>query len=58
MEPLPEELWQCWIGCCRIEQCNAVRFDVLVGYFRSSVFYQLYDAIEPLEKKNSRWAWA
>ncbi len=31
MEPLPEELWQCWIGCFRIEQCNAVRFDVLVG---------------------------
>ena len=25
-------------------------FDVLVGYFRSSGFYQLYDAIEPLEK--------
>ena len=24
-------------------------FDVLVGYFRSSGFYQLYDAIEPLE---------
>lgn len=25
-------------------------FDVLVGYFRSSGFYQLYDSIEPLEK--------
>lgn len=25
-------------------------FDVLVGYFRSSGFYQLYDALEPLEK--------
>lgn len=25
-------------------------FDVLVGYFRSSGFYQLYDSIEPIEK--------
>jgi HKD family nuclease len=25
-------------------------FDVLVGYFRSSGFYQLYDSIEPVEK--------
>ena len=25
-------------------------FDVLVGYFQSSGFYQLYDTIEPLEK--------
>ena len=25
-------------------------FDVLVGYFQSSGFYQLYDAIDPLEK--------
>jgi len=25
-------------------------FDVLVGYFRSSGFYQLYDAIEPIRK--------
>lgn len=25
-------------------------FDVLVGYFRSSGFYQLYDALEPIEK--------
>lgn len=25
-------------------------FDVLVGYFRSSGFYQLYDSLEPLEK--------
>lgn len=25
-------------------------FDVLVGYFRASGFYQLYDSIEPLEK--------
>lgn len=25
-------------------------FDVLVGYFRASGFYQLYDALEPVEK--------
>ncbi|GAO28332.1 helicase-related protein [Geofilum rubicundum] len=25
-------------------------FDVLVGYFRASGFYQLYDALEPIEK--------
>lgn len=25
-------------------------FDVLVGYFRSSGFYQLYDSLEPIEK--------
>ena len=25
-------------------------FDILVGYFHASGFYQLYDAIEPLEK--------
>lgn len=25
-------------------------FDVLVGYFRSSGFYQLYDSIDPIEK--------
>ncbi len=25
-------------------------FDVLVGYFRSSGFYQLYDSIEPIDK--------
>jgi len=25
-------------------------FDVLVGYFRSSGFYQLYDSLEPVEK--------
>jgi hypothetical protein len=25
-------------------------FDVLVGYFRSSGFYQLYDSIEQVEK--------
>ena len=25
-------------------------FDVLVGYFRSSGFYQLYDSIAPVEK--------
>ncbi len=25
-------------------------FDVLVGYFRSSGFYQLYSSIEPIEK--------
>ena len=25
-------------------------FDVLVGYFRASGFYQLYDSIEPVEK--------
>ena len=25
-------------------------FDVLVGYFRSSGFYQLYESIEPIEK--------
>ena len=25
-------------------------FDVLVGYFRASGFYQLYDSLEPVEK--------
>ena len=25
-------------------------FDVLVGYFRASGFYHLYDALEPIEK--------
>ena len=25
-------------------------FDVLVGYFRSSGFYQLYESIEPIER--------
>jgi hypothetical protein len=25
-------------------------FDVLVGYFRTSGFYQLYDSLEPVEK--------
>lgn len=25
-------------------------FDVLVGYFRASGFYQLYDVLEPIEK--------
>jgi len=29
---------------------DARLFDVLVGYFRSSGFYQLYDSIEPVEK--------
>ncbi len=25
-------------------------FDVLVGYFRASGFYQLYDSLEPIDK--------
>lgn len=29
---------------------DTLLFDVLVGYFRASGFYQLYDALEPIEK--------
>jgi superfamily II DNA or RNA helicase len=29
---------------------DTMLFDVLVGYFRASGFYQLYDALEPIEK--------
>ena len=29
---------------------DTVHFDILVGYFRASGFYQLYDALEPLGK--------
>ncbi len=34
----------------KVTLADTLLFDVLVGYFRSSGFYQLYDSIEPIAK--------